>query len=81
MTDTWGWIAIAAVPLAFWTLIMIFMAMVFGGRKTAHQFEMTEQLDAVEVDEPVTEPVRDRVAAAPAAPSGLGWRPPVPSHH
>jgi uncharacterized protein YggT (Ycf19 family) len=73
VTDTWGWIAIVAVPLAFWTLIVIFMVMVFG------RGEANEQVSVVEVDEPVTEPVRDRVAAA--SPGGLGWRPPVPSHH
>lgn len=77
MTDAWGWIAIVAVPLAFWMLILIFMVMVFGGRKTSEPVDVVDAVHAVEPTEPVAVPLRESAAA----PSGLGWRPPVPSHH
>jgi len=64
--------AIMVVPSAFWALIVAFMVVVLGGRR-----DVSEHVEAVDVEEPVTEPVRE---PAPVA-SGLGWRPPLPSHH
>lgn len=71
MTGTWGWIAIAAVPLAFWVLIITFMVIVFG------RSDATERFEEVDLDEAAAAPARE---AAPSG-SGLAWRPPVPSHH
>jgi hypothetical protein len=73
----WGWIAIVAVPLAFWTLIVIVMVMVFGRGDMSEQVDAVDVVDASEVDEPIAAPVRESALT----PSGLGWRPPVPSHH
>jgi hypothetical protein len=73
----WGWIAIVAVPLAFWTLIVIFMVMVFGRGDMREQVDAVDVVDASEVDEPIAAPVRESALT----PSGLGWHPPVPSHH
>jgi ABC-type uncharacterized transport system permease subunit len=75
VTDTWGWIAIAVVPIAFWVLIVAFMVTVFG------RYEPTEQFDTVEVEAPVVDRTPDATPVPVPAPSGLGWRPPLPSHH
>jgi hypothetical protein len=81
VTDAWGWIAIVAVPLAFWMLILIFMVMVFGGRKTSEPLDVVDAVHAVHAAVEATEPVAVPLRESAAAPSGLGWRPPVPSHH
>mgnify|MGYP006892165547 CR=1 FL=1 len=68
-------VAIALVPIAFWVLIVAFMVIVFG------RYEPVERFDTVEVDEPVVDRTPDTTPSPLPAPSGLGWGPPVPSHH
>ena len=67
MWGTAGWFLVALIPIAFWVAIVGLLVVVLGGHVPA---ELEEP--AVET-EPARERNRDR--------SGLGWRPPVPSHH
>ena len=62
------------IPLAFWGLIVAFLVIVFGGRR-----DLSEQVETVDVD--VEALVTDLVRATVPEASGLGWRPPLPSHH
>lgn len=66
-----GWIIVALLPLSFWAFIVTVLVLVF--RRSA----------TVELPAPVEQMARDREASREpvAEPSGLGWGPPVPSHH
>jgi len=74
VTGVWGWSGwalIMLVPFVFWAGIVVFLVILFGDA------EPIEQVQEVEAERTVLEPVRD---AAPLS-GGLGWRPAVPSHH
>ena len=62
------------IPLAFWALIVAFMVVVLGGRR-----DLSEDVETVDLD--VEALVTDLVRATVSEASGLGWRPPLPSHH
>ena len=80
MSGVWGWggwVVVMLLPFSFWVLIVAFMVILFGRTAPLENAVPAEEMAAVEVDEIVVDPVRD----TPAASGGLGWRPPVPSHH
>ena len=64
-------VGIVALPVGLWALMIAFVVVVF-----AHG-ESRDQGETVEVDAPVAEPARQPLRER----SGLGWMPPVASHH